>query len=104
MNTTEAYHGWSIELIPVPTGYSFRCWIPEQRVAISDRKTYPTLDHALRVAKLRADLEAVHWALLRFLNEVYQQCNLTPEEHVALGSSVLEFVISSSKKHQFPPT
>lgn len=98
MNATEPYHGWFIELIPQPTGYSFRCWLPEQRIALSDRKTYPTSDQALKVAKLRADLEAVHWSLLRFLNEIYQRCNLSPEEHVALSSSVLEFVISSSKK------
>ncbi|MCA1994578.1 MAG: hypothetical protein LDL41_21420 [Coleofasciculus sp. S288] len=97
---TEPYHGWLIELIPEPTGYLFRCWLPEQRIAISDRKTYPTLAQALRVAKVRADLEAAYLALLHFLNEVYQTCNLSPDEHVALASSVLEFVISSSKKCQ----
>jgi hypothetical protein len=98
MNTAEPYHGWSIELIQQPAGYSFRCWFPEQRIALSDRKTYPTSEQALKVAQLRADLETVHWSLLRLLNEVYHQCNLSPEEHIALSSSVLEFVISSSKK------
>ncbi|HEY9633222.1 MAG TPA: hypothetical protein V6D14_07440 [Coleofasciculaceae cyanobacterium] len=98
MNTTEPYHGWFIELIPQPTGYSFRCWLPEQRIALSDRKTYPTLDQALRVAKVRADLEAVSWALLRFLNEVYGHYYLTPDEHVSLSRSILEFVSSVGKK------
>jgi hypothetical protein len=87
-------------VIPEPTGFSFRCWLPEERTAISDRKIYSSLEQALKVAKVRADLEVVNWALLRFLNEVYQQCNLSPEEHVALGSSILEFVISSCKKCQ----
>ncbi|HEY9650530.1 MAG TPA: hypothetical protein V6C95_07695 [Coleofasciculaceae cyanobacterium] len=98
MNATEHYHGWLIELSREGTGYSFRCWLPEEQVFISDRKTYPTMEQALRVAKIRADLEAVYLVLLHFLNEVYQQCNLSPDEHIALASSVLEFVLTSSKK------
>lgn len=100
MNATQLYHGWLIELIPEPTGYSFRCWIPQEMIAISDRRTYPTLDRALKVAKVRADLEAVRCSLLRFLNEAYQQCNLSPEEHLSLACSLLEFVTSTSKKYR----
>jgi len=89
MNVKEPYHGWLIELIPEPAGYSFRCWFSEERIALSDRKTYSTIEQALRVAKVRADLEAAYLALLRFLNEVYQTCNLSSHEHLALASSVL---------------
>lgn len=98
MNEAKPYHGWLIELIPEPTGYSFRCWIPQESISISDRRTYPTIEQALKVAKVRADLEAVRWTLIRFLNEVYQECNLSPEEHLSLACSVVEFVISTSKK------
>jgi hypothetical protein len=104
MNITEPYHGWLIELIPERTGYSFQCWFPQEKIAVSDRKTYPTLEQALRVAKVRADMEAVYLTLLHFLNEVYQRCNLSPDEHVALASSVLEFVISSTRKYPSPPS
>jgi hypothetical protein len=100
MNAAQPYHGWLIELVPEPTGYSFRCWIPEEMISISDRRIYPTLDCALRIAKIRADLEAVRWALLRFLNEVYQQSSLSPEEHLSLACSILEFVTSTSKKYR----
>jgi len=100
MNAGESYHGWLIELIPEPTGYSFRCWIAEEKMTVSDRKTYPTRDRALNAAKLRADLEAVRWTMLHFLNEIYQRCNLSPEEHLSLSCSIAEFVMSSSKKCQ----
>jgi hypothetical protein len=100
MNAAQPYHGWLIELVPEPTGYSFRCWIPEEMISISDRRIYPTLDCALRIAKIRADLEAVRWVLLRFLNEVYQQSSLSPEEHLSLACSILEFVTSMSKKYR----
>ncbi len=99
MNGKEPYHGWLIEVIPEPAGYSFRCWLPEEKIAVSDRKIYSTSALALRVAKVRADLEAVRWALTHFLNEVYQECRLSPDEHVALASSVLEFVTSVSQKY-----
>lgn len=103
MNIQEAYHGWLIELIPEQTGYSFQCWLTEERIAISDRKTYATSEQALVVAKMRADLEAVSWAMLRFLNEVYGHCYISFKEHGALASSISEFVISASKQCQKPP-
>jgi hypothetical protein len=99
----ELYHGWLIELIPEPTGYSFRCWLPGEEKALCDRKTYSTREQALRIAKVRADLEAAYLALFRFLNEMYQKSHLSPDEHLALASSILEFVIASSKKSQRPP-
>jgi len=103
MNTKEAYHGWLIELIPEQTGYSFRCWLPEKKIAVSDRKTYATSEQALAVAKVRADLEAVSWAMLRFLNEVYGHYYISFKEHGSLASSISEFVISASKQCQKPP-
>lgn len=104
MKVKQLYHGWLIELIPEPVGYSFRCWFPGEETALCDRKTYSTRGQALRVARVRADLEAAYLAWLRFLNEMYQKSHLTPNEHLALASSVLEFVIVSSKKSQRPPT
>ncbi len=100
MVVKELYHGWLIELIPEPSGYSFRCWFPGEEKALCDRKIYSTNTQALRVAKVRADLEVAYLALLRFLNEIYQQSHISPDEHLALASSVLEFVIVSSKKCQ----
>lgn len=100
MNNKKPYHGWLIELVPEQTGYSFRCWFPEETIGVSDRKTYPTLDSALMAAQKRADIETVSLALLHFLNEVYGHCQLSPDEHVALTSSILEFVTSTSKKYQ----
>ena len=104
MKVKQLYHGWLIELIPEPADYSFRCWFPGEETALCDRKTYSTRDQALRVAKVRADLEAAYLALLRFFNEMYQKSHLTADEHLALASSVLELVIVSSKKSQQPPT
>lgn len=103
MNTTEAYHGWLIELIPEQTGYSFRCWLPKETIAVSDRKVYATSEQALVVAKMRADLEAVSWAMIRFLNEIYGHCSISFKEHGSLASSISEFVISASKQCQHPP-
>lgn len=103
MKTTQAYHGWLIELIPEQTGYSFRCWLTEEKIAVSDRKIYATSEQALVVAKVRADLEAVSWAMLRFLNEVYGHCSISFKEHGSLASSISEFVISASKQCQQPP-
>lgn len=104
MKVKQLYHGWLIELIPETVGYSFRCWFPGEETALCDRKTYSTRDQALRVAKVRADLEAAYLVLLRFFNEMYQKSHLTADEHLALASSVLEFVMASSKKSQRPPT
>jgi hypothetical protein len=104
MKVKQLYHGWLIELIPEPAGYSFRCWFPGKKTALCDRQTYSTRTQALRVAKVRADLEAAYLALIRFLHEIYQKSHLTSDEHLALATSVLEFVIVSSKKSQRPPT
>jgi hypothetical protein len=104
MKVKQLYHGWLIELIPEPAGYSFRCWFPGKKTALCDRQTYSTRVQALRVAKVRADLEAAYLALIRFLHEIYQKSHLTSDEHLALATSVLEFVIVSSKKSQRPPT
>ncbi|MBD2016556.1 hypothetical protein H6F96_21610 [Microcoleus sp. FACHB-53] len=104
MKVKQLYHGWLIELIPEPAGYSFRCWFPGKKTALCDRQTYSTRAQALRVAKVRADLEAAYLALIRFLHEIYQKSHLTSDEHLALATSVLEFVIVLSKKSQRPPT
>jgi hypothetical protein len=93
MLTQQKYHGWVIDLIPEQSGYLFECSFNEARVKISDRNIYPTAAQALKAAYSRADLEAAGLALIRFLNEIYGRCYyLTSNDHIALTSSILEFL------------
>jgi hypothetical protein len=97
MLTQQKYHGWLIKLVPELVGYSFECCLPEGQVIISDNKIYPTPEQALREAYLRADLETAGLALVSFLNEIYGRCYyLTSDDHMALTSSILEFLRSPS--------
>ncbi|MBW4539079.1 MAG: hypothetical protein KME43_08005 [Myxacorys chilensis ATA2-1-KO14] len=59
----EVYHGWLIELVAESNGFSFQCWLPGNRLAVSDRQVYPTLDAARSAAQTRADVESAKWSL-----------------------------------------
>lgn len=99
MRTKEQYHGWLIELVPHQDGYSFHCWTAQERIGISDRQIYATLDQALTIAKKRADLESVRWALTRFLDEACLRYKLNLEELIALEASILEFVAVACREN-----
>jgi hypothetical protein len=92
------HHGWLIDLIPEPNGYSFYCWDSQQGIAISDSRVYPSLQKTLASARHRADLESVNLALTGFLNEICGNCYyLTAEDHTALISSIAEFIQSATQ-------
>ena len=97
MMRKKLYAGWLIELVPSPGGYIFQCWIPGEQAGISDRQIYPTQFKALVAAKKRAKLESASLALINFLNQSFQTCNLNSDEHVALTSSIFDFVAWSDK-------
>lgn len=91
MPTQQLYHGWLIQLMSEPAGYSFQCCLPDGQITIYDGKTYSTPQQALTVAYHRADLQTAGLALIRFFNEIYGRCYyLTPDDHMALTSSILE--------------
>jgi hypothetical protein len=93
MLTQQKYHGWTINLIAERSGYLFECCFDEAQIKISDRHVYQTAEQALTAAYSRADLEAAGLALIRFLNEIYGRCYyLTSNDHMALTSSILEFL------------
>lgn len=97
MKWKQSYHGWLIEIIQMPTGYLFQCWMPDEKTGFSDRQIYPTFVQALTAAKKRADLEAVSLALIRFLKQSYQWCNLSSDEYKALEKSIFNFVQQASR-------
>lgn len=84
----ELYNGWLIEFAPESTGYSFQCWLPGDRVAVSDRKLYSTLESVRAAAQKRADLEAVKWALKRCYTN-YIQSHPDTDEHSTLESLIV---------------
>jgi hypothetical protein len=45
----EKYHGWLIEILKDSDGYLFHCWLPGDRLAVSDRQIYPTLARISKV-------------------------------------------------------
>jgi hypothetical protein len=94
----EIYHGWHIELVSEATGYSFQCWLPSDRLAVSDRKTYPTLESARNAAQKRADLEAVKWALKHCYSN-YVQGSLNSDEYSTLEDLIMG-VLTPSKESQ----
>lgn len=87
----EVYHGWLIELSSEMEGYSFQCWLPGNRLAVSDRHIYPTLAAARDAAQKRADREAVHWAL-KHCYANYIQGSLSAEEYATLEDLILSVV------------
>jgi hypothetical protein len=99
MKAKEQYHGWLIELVPHQDGYSFHCWTAQERVGISDRQVYSTVDQALTIAKTRADLETLRWALTRFLDDACLRYKLNLEEIIALEASVLAFIAAACREN-----
>lgn len=97
MKYKDSYLGWLIELIPMPEGYMFKCWMPNEQIGISNYHIYPSLYQAIRAAKKRAKLESASLALIRFLNESSNNCKLNTQERVALKSSIFNFTTSASK-------
>ncbi|BAZ50898.1 hypothetical protein NIES4103_35210 [Nostoc sp. NIES-4103] len=97
MKCKDSYHGWLIELIPMPEGYMFKCWMSDGQIGISNYHIYPSLYQAIKAGRKRAKLESTSLALIHFLNESFKNCNLNLAEHVALVSSILDFTNSASK-------
>ncbi|MFQ4146075.1 DUF1830 domain-containing protein [Chlorogloeopsis sp. ULAP02] len=97
MKLKHFHYGWLIELIPMPTGYLFNCWMPGEKTGLSDRQIYPTFVQALTVAKRRADLQTVSLSLTHFLNQSYKSCNLSLPEYQALEKSVFDFVKQATR-------
>jgi hypothetical protein len=84
----ERYNGWLIEFSSDEVGYSFQCWLPGDRLAVSDRRTYPTLEAARSSARKRADTEAVKWAI-KHCYSTYIQGDLSPDEYTTLEDLIL---------------
>ncbi|WP_414545479.1 hypothetical protein [Nostoc sp. CCY0012] len=95
MNWKDSYYGWLIELIPLPEGYVFKCWMLNEQVGISNNHIYPRLSEAMRAARKRAKLESARLALIQFLNESYTNCHLSPQEHIALANSIFDLTTSA---------
>ncbi|NDJ18332.1 hypothetical protein [Myxacorys almedinensis] len=62
----ELYHGWQIEVATESDGFSFQCWLPGNRLAVSDRKIYASIELARLAAQTRADTESAKWSLRRW--------------------------------------
>jgi hypothetical protein len=90
----ELYHGWLIELQQQPQGFSFQCWLPGKRLAVSDRNFYPTSDLAIAAAHQRADVESARWAIEHCYTN-YLAGNLSPDEYTTLEDLILESVLPS---------
>lgn len=93
----DSYYGWLIELIPSSQGYIFKCWLPNKQVEISNNHIYPSLFDAIRAARKRVKLESANLVLIQFINESYQNGNLSLQEHLDLTSSIFNFTASASK-------
>ncbi|MBF2047954.1 MAG: DUF1830 domain-containing protein [Elainella sp. C42_A2020_010] len=104
MKVKEQYHGWVIELVSHPNGYSFHCWTAQERIGITDRQLYSSLDQALTIAKKRADLETMRWALTRFLDDACLHYKLNLDEMIALEASILEFVAAAFREDSAMPS
>jgi hypothetical protein len=74
-------------------------WTAQERIGISDRQVYATIDQALTIAKTRADLETMRWALTRFLDDACLRYKLNLEEIIALEASILEFVATACREN-----
>ncbi|HEY9880681.1 MAG TPA: hypothetical protein V6D29_19645 [Leptolyngbyaceae cyanobacterium] len=92
MGNGEPYHGWLVEIVEESSGYSFRCHHPKQELVVSDHQVYLTYEQALKVARLRADLESVRLSLVYFLHSKLQLLLLSPAERSALENSITHCV------------
>ncbi len=86
--TQELYHGWLIELDEQPEGFSYQCWLPGNRLAVSDRISYATLESARTAAHDRANLESVKWALQHCYAN-YIEGSLSSEEFTTLETLIM---------------
>lgn len=98
MVNKELYHGWLIEVVLEPEGYSFQCWLPGEMMAVGDRQIYATVEEATLAARVRADLESLRWSLNRFLAEMHQLNRLSFNEQYALSNSITVFVKTLSRQ------
>jgi hypothetical protein len=92
--TQELYHGWWIELSDQPEGFSYQCWLPGHRLAVSDRKHYSSLEAAQIAAHHRADLESVKWAI-QHCYASYVEGSLTISEFETLERLILGAMVAS---------
>ncbi|RCJ42128.1 hypothetical protein A6770_07870 [Nostoc minutum NIES-26] len=97
MTWKDSYYGWLIELIPSSEGYVFKCWMPDEQIGISNYHVYPRVCQAIRAARKRAKLESASLALMGFLNESYNNCRLSSQEHIALMISISDYTASVGK-------
>jgi hypothetical protein len=90
MKIRQNYHGWLIDIVGSPIGYSFYCWHSDS-IAVSDYNLYPSLATALNAAHHRADLESACTALVNFLAEIRGHCYyLGNDDYEALTYSIVE--------------
>ena len=92
------YHGWLLEFVIEPTGYSFHCWLPGKTIGVSDRHTYGTLSEAIVAAHNRVDLEVARLAVQKFLDLARGRGRLKLEEYAKLSDSVSNFVAASDSR------
>jgi hypothetical protein len=97
MKWKDSYYGWLIELIPLSKGYIFKCWMPNEEIGISNNHIYPSLSEAMMAARTRAKIESVRLLLFSFLNEYYENYNLTNQEYMDLKNSVVNFTKVASQ-------
>jgi hypothetical protein len=90
MNWKDSYYGWLIELIPQSEGFVFKCWMLDEQIGISNNQIYPRVFDAMKAARNRAKLESARLAIIQFLNESYGYGKITPQEHMALATSIFE--------------
>ena len=94
----EQYHGWLIELSSDEAGYSYQCWLPGDRLAVSDRMLYSDLEQARSAAQKRADAEAVRWAI-KHCYSTYIQGALSSDEYSTLEDLILGVLTPANRGH-----
>lgn len=92
----ERYYGWLIEILADSDGYLFNCWLPGNRLAVSDRQKYPTLSSARTAAERRANLESVKWAI-QHCYATYVQGSLSSEEFLTLEELISQTLLLNSE-------
>lgn len=88
----EFYHGWVIQVLKNPAGYSFECQMIDRQGRISDPQCYSTSDQAFQAGRLRADLEGVRLSLTSFLRGKLKRVWLYPDEQTALENSIDRYI------------
>ncbi|NJL19955.1 MAG: hypothetical protein HC895_02665 [Leptolyngbyaceae cyanobacterium SM1_3_5] len=88
----ESYHGWVIQVVQKPAGYSFECRMIDRQGRISDAQCYSTSEQAFQAGRLRADLESVRLSLTSFLRGKLKLIWLYPDEQTALENSIDRYI------------